>query len=200
MRKLFCLLALGMSLCFVGCGSSRNVERLDANSTTDLSGKWNDTDSRLVAEEMITSCLSSGKVKNLTAEMGRTPTVVIGKVRNKSHEHISVETFIKDMERVIINDGSLDFVASGKEREALREEVIEQRGNATDETAKELGMETGADWMLTGSINTIIDQEGGKAVIFYQIDLELTDLQSHKKIWIGDKKLKKLVSKDAVKL
>lgn len=200
MRKLFCLLALGISLCFVGCGSSRSVERLDAGSTTDLSGKWNDTDSRLVAEEMITDCLASGKIKNLAAEMGRTPTIVIGKVRNKSHEHISVETFIKDMERVIINDGSLDFVASGKERDALREEVMEQRGNATDETAKELGMETGADWMLSGSINTIIDQDGGKAVIFYQVDLELTDLQSHKKIWIGDKKIKKLLSKDAVKL
>ncbi|MCQ2096467.1 MAG: penicillin-binding protein activator LpoB [Fibrobacter sp.] len=200
MRKLFCLLALGLSLCMVACGSSSGVKRIDENSTTDLSGKWNDTDSRLVAEEMITDCLNSGKIKKMAAEMGKTPTVVIGKVRNKSHEHISVETFIKDMERVIINDGSLDFVASGKERDALREEVMNQRGNATDETTKELGMETGADWMLTGSINTIIDQEGGKSVIFYQIDLELTDLQSHKKIWIGDKKIKKFVSKDSVKL
>ena len=200
MRKLFCLLALGLSLCMVACGGSgSSVKRLDENSTTDLSGKWNDTDSRLVAEEMISSCLSSGKVKKLTEEMGRTPTVIINKVRNKSHEHISVETFIKDMERAIINDGSIDFVASGKEREALREEVMNQRGNATDETAKELGMETGADWMLTGSINTIVDQEGGKSVIFYQVDLELTDLQSHKKIWIGDKKIKKFVSKDSVK-
>lgn len=202
MRKIFALLALGMSLCFVACssGGGKSVSRIDANSTTDLSGKWNDTDSRLVADEMITSCLSSGKVAKEIAALGKTPTVVIGKVKNKSHEHISVETFTKDMERALINSGEVDFVANAKERDELRQEVMDQRGNATEETAKELGMETGADWMLTGTINTIIDQEGGKSVIFYQVDLELTDLQSHKKLWIGDKKIKKFISKDSVKL
>ncbi len=200
MRKLFCLLALGCSLCLVACSGGNSVSRIDENSTTDLSGKWNDTDSRLVADEMIQSCLSSGKVAKASAEMGRAPTVVIGKVRNKSHEHISVETFIKDMERVLINSDAIEFVAGGAERDALRQEVMDQRGNATDETTKDLGMETGADWMLTGTINTIVDQEGGKSVIFYQVDLELTDLQSHKKLWIGDKKIKKFVSKSNVKL
>ena len=201
MRKLFTVLALGCALCMVACsGGGKTVARIDENSTTDLSGKWNDTDSRLVADEMITSCLSSARIERLIGEMGRTPTVVIGKVRNKSHEHIRVETFIKDMERALLNSGAVDFVANSNERADLRNEVMDQRGNATEETAKELGMETGADWMLTGAINTIVDQEGGKSVIFYQVDLELTDLQSHKKLWIGDKKIKKFISQDSVKL
>jgi uncharacterized protein (TIGR02722 family) len=185
----------------VACSSGgKSVTRIDEKSTTDLSGKWNDTDSRLVADEMITSCLSSARIEKLIGEMGRTPTVVIGKVRNKSHEHISVETFVKDMERALLNSGTADFVANSSERAELRNEVMDQRGNATEETAKELGMETGADWMLTGTINTIVDQEGGQSVIFYQVDLELTDLQSHKKLWMGDKKIKKFISKDSVKL
>ncbi|MBR4680231.1 penicillin-binding protein activator LpoB [Fibrobacter sp. UWB1] len=201
MRKLFAILALGCSLCMVACSSGgKTVTRIDTNSTTDLSGKWNDTDSRLVADEMILSCLQSPKIEKIIGEMGRTPTVVIGKVRNKSHEHISVETFIKDMERALLNSGAADFVANSAERAELRSEVADQQGNATEETAKELHQETGADWMLTGTINTIVDQEGGQSVIFYQVDLELTDLQSHKKLWMGDKKIKKFISKDSVKL
>ena len=201
MRKLLTILALGCSLCMVACSSGgKSVTRIDEKSTTDLSGKWNDTDSRLVADEMITSCLSSARIEKMIGEMGKTPTVVIGKVRNKSHEHISVETFVKDMERALLNSGAVDFVANSSERAELREEVMDQRGNATEETAKALGMEAGADWMLTGTINTIVDQEGGQSVIFYQVDLELTDLQSHKKLWMGDKKIKKFVSKDSVKL
>lgn len=201
MRKLFTVIALGCSLGLVACagGNGKTVSRIDAESTTDLSGKWNDTDSRLVADEMIGSCLSSPKIDKLISSMDHTPTVVVGKVKNKSHEHISVETFTKDMERALLNSGAVDFVANSDERAELRQEVLDQRGNATEETAKELGMETGADWMMTGTINTIVDQEGGKSVIFYQIDMELTDLQSHKKLWIGDKKIKKFVSKDAVK-
>ncbi|MCQ2104852.1 MAG: penicillin-binding protein activator LpoB [Fibrobacter sp.] len=202
MRKIFALLALGLSLCFVACssGGGSKVTRIDANSTTDLSGKWNDTDSRLVADEMIMDCLTRPWYDKMSAELGRVPTVVIGNVRNKSHEHISVETFVKDMERALINSGKADFVANATERQELRQEVMDQRGNATAETTKELGMEQGADLMLTGTINSIIDQEGGKSVVFYQIDLELTDLQTHKKLWLGDKKIKKFVSKDAVKL
>lgn len=201
MRKIFTILALGCSLCLVACagGNGKSVSRIDAESTTDLSGKWNDTDSRLVADEMIGSCLSSAKIDRLINSMDHTPTVVIGKVRNKSHEHISIETFTKDMERALLNSGAVDFVANAQERNELRQEVMDQRGNATEESAKELGMEQGADWMLTGTINTIVDQEGGQSVVFYQVDMELTDLQSHKKLWIGDKKIKKFISKDAVK-
>ncbi len=201
MRKLLSVLALGCALGLVACGGGgKSVTRIDENSTTDLSGKWNDTDSRLVAEEMINSCLHSAKIERIIGEMGKTPTIVIGKVRNKSHEHISVETFVKDMERTLLNSEAVDFVANSAERAELREEVMDQRGNATEETSKSMGMETGADWMLTGTINTIVDQEGGKSVIFYQVDLELTDLQSHKKLWMGDKKIKKFISQDSVKL
>ena len=133
MRKLFTVLALGCALCMVACSSGgKTVTRIDTNSTTDLSGKWNDTDSRLVADEMITSCMTSAKIEKVIAELGKTPTVVIGKVRNKSHEHISVETFIKDMERALLNSGAVDFVANSAERAELREEVMDQRGNATD--------------------------------------------------------------------
>ncbi len=133
-------------------------------------------------------------------QKGANPTVVIGKVRNKSHEHINIETFIKDMERALINSGTVDFVANAAMRDELRDEIASQAGNATEETRKDAGQEIGADLMLTGSLNSIIDQDGGEQVIFYQIDLELIDLQSHRKVWIGDKKIKKYISRDAVKL
>lgn len=202
MSKLFkvCLLA---SLAFlVGCSSGgKKVTRIDSNSVTDLSGAWNDTDSRLVSDEMITDCLSRPWYDNMIqSKGGAVPTVVIGKIANKSHEHISIETFVKDMERALINSGRVDFVANAQERAELRNELASQAGNATEETQKQAGQEIGADLMLTGTISSIVDQEGGDQVVYYQIDLELTDIQSHRKVWIGDKKIKKFVSKDSVKM
>jgi penicillin-binding protein activator len=192
------LLAVGI-VALVGCG--KTVKRIDSSSVTDLSGRWNDTDSRLVAEEMLADCLNRAWYQNKVQEKnGQLPTIVVGQVRNKSHEHINVETFIKDMERTLINSGKVDFVANQTEREELRNEVASQSGNATDESRKESGQEVGADLMLTGSLNSIVDQEGGEQVIFYQIDLVLTDIQSHKKLWIGDKKIKKYIKKSGLKL
>lgn len=201
MSKLLKVIALCSLAFLVACGDGgKKVSRIDENSTTDLSGAWNDTDSRLVADEMINDCLNRPWYNNMTQKLGTNPTVVVGKIKNKSHEHISVETFTKDMERALINSGMVDFVASADERAELRAEVADQMGNATEETRVEAGQETGANLMLTGTINTIVDQEGSKQVIFYQVDLELTDLQTHKKVWIGDKKIKKYISKANVKM
>ena len=199
MKLLGKVLLASALIALVGCG--KTVKRVESDSVTDLSGKWNDTDSRLVAEEMLTDCLNRPWYANmLQAKGGQLPTVVVGQVRNKSHEHINVETFIKDMQRTLINSGKVEFVANAEERAELRDEVASQSGNATEETRKEARQETGADLMLTGTLNSIVDQEGGEQVIFYQIDLELTDIQSHKKLWIGDKKIKKYIEKSGLKL
>ena len=43
-------------------------------------------------------------------------------------------------------------------------------------------------------ISSIEDHESGKAVYYYQVDLSLTDLETNEKVWLGQKKLKKVVA------
>jgi hypothetical protein len=109
------------SFLVAGCGTK--VTRIDANETTDLSGAWNDTDSRLVAEEMIADALSHPWTSNFAGETGRAPAVIVGTVRNFSHEHINMNTFIADMERALVNSGRIEFVASKIGRASCRERV-----------------------------------------------------------------------------
>jgi len=188
------LLFCGIVLVLSGC-ESVSVKRMDSAEVVDLSGNWNDTDSRLVSEEMIKDCLSRPWVSQVTAKIGKPPVVIVGTVLNQSREHINIQTFTKDLERALINSGQVDFVASKTERDELREERVEQAKHSSEQTAKETGQETGADFMLKGVINTITDQIEGKSVIFYQVNLELIDLKSNRKAWIGDKKIKKFVEK-----
>jgi uncharacterized protein (TIGR02722 family) len=188
------------SLMLWGCAST-NVKRVETDKVIDLSGKWNDTDSRLVSEEMIQDALNRPWHKNfLRAHNGKLPVVIVGTVRNRSHEHINTSTFIKDLERALINSGEVDFVADSTQREELRDEIKEQASHSSVETAKEAGEETGADFMLKGEINTIRDKIEGEEVMFYQVDLELIDIQSHKKVWIGDKKIKKYITQSRLSL
>jgi len=172
------------------------VERVDPGKTIDLSGRWNDTDSRLVAEAVIKDALDRPWVPNFTQRhQGRQPTVIVGTVVNKSAEHISIETFTKDLERELTNSGRVTFVASRGEREEVRQERLDQQTQSSQQTAKGLGKETGADYMLKGTINTIQDQQGGTHVVFYQVTLEMIDLETNAKVWFGDKKIKKVIAK-----
>jgi penicillin-binding protein activator len=199
-RSLFSI-AFGLcALAFIaGCGG-KTVTRLDANSTTDLSGEWNDTDSRLVAEEMIGDCLSRPWYTNKFANKTPVPTIIVGDLRNMSHEHINVETFINDIQRSLINSGKVEFVANKFERGQVRSEKEDQAEHASADTRKEQNQETGADLMLSGSINTIADQEGNKRVMFYQVDLQLIDMKSHVKYWLGSKKIKKYMTRASATL
>jgi uncharacterized protein (TIGR02722 family) len=171
------------------------VTRIDTDQVVDLSGRWNDTDSRMVSEGMVKDCLNHPWLSEHTAAAGKRPVVIVGIVRNQSTEHISVMPFISDIERAYINSGQVDVVAASTERVDIREEREDQQKYADEETVKRFGQELGADYMLNGYISSIADQEEGTKVIYYQVDLTLTNIETNQKVWMGQEKIKKLVER-----
>jgi len=190
-------LALAVAVAYA-CG--KKVRRIDPETTTDLSGFWNDTDSRLVAEDMINDCLTHPWIQQHVMDSEAKPVVIVGIVRNRSMEHIATGTFIRDLERAYVNSGQVRVVANPLEREELRGERQEQQDWASEETRKQLREETGADYMLNGAIDVIVDREGGREVKFYQVDLFLTNIESNERVWIGQTKIKKEISRGSVGL
>jgi penicillin-binding protein activator len=187
------LMLLTMALAMAGCSTS--VTRMDVSEVKDLSGAWNDTDSQQVSEEMIRDVLERPWFNEFSRTQNRQPAVIVGEVVNLSHEHINVNTFVADMERALINSGKVQFVASSTERQEVREERKDQDLNASEDTRKPMGQEKGADFMLKGTINTIIDAEGKTQLRYYQVDLTLISLADNRKVWLGQKKIKKLVER-----
>ncbi len=186
------------SIAISSCSSSKTpvVTRMDETSVTDLSGRWNETDSRITAQEITAELMSHPWYSTFAAENnGKKPVIIVGLITNKSHEHIATETFSKDIEKEMINSGRMKVVQGGAMREELRAERADQQNNASQSTMKKFGLENGADFMLQGTINSIVDQAGGNKTVYYQIDLELSHIQSNEKVWIGDKKIKKMVGK-----
>ncbi len=200
MKRVMTLLSVIALLTVLGCAQqTRSVSRISTDEVTDLRGDWNDTDSRLVAEQMVKDLLYRPWLSNFVSDEDRQPVVIVGTVRNKSTEHIQTETFIKDIERELVNSGKVEFVADAKARKEIRNERMEQQSYASDDSAKRLAAESGADFMLQGTITSNVDAIGGKEAKFYQVDLELINVESNKKVWIGSKEIKKFVQKSKTK-
>ncbi|RYJ42730.1 penicillin-binding protein activator LpoB [Flavobacterium beibuense] len=184
------ILAFVLGIALTNCAP--HVQRVSEDSVTDLSGRWNETDSRLTAEEITAELMSHSWYSTYAAEnSGKKPVIIVGMITNKSHEHIATETFSKDIEKEIINSGRMKLVQAGSMREEIRAERADQQNYASQSTMKKFGLENGADFMLQGTINSIVDQYSKEKTIYYQIDLELTNIQTNDKVWIGDKKIKK---------
>jgi len=197
MKKVFtyALMAGLTASLLTGCGGTQ-VKRVDSTQEIALTDKWNDKDSQLVSEEMITDMLSFPWIRDFRSDNGgEKPTVIIQRVRNKSHEHISADTFLNDLKRAIIRSGDARFVASSDERADVRDERADQELNARN--AKAMGNETAADFALSGSINSFVDQLDGNRVTTYQVDLKLINMETNEEVWNGQKKLKKLQEKSS---
>jgi penicillin-binding protein activator len=191
-RSLLLVLA---ALAVSACGIKR-VSRVDPNSVTDLSGRWNDTDSRLVANELIGQSLGSTWASQYAAaNNGQSPTVIVGEFRNRTMEHIAVGTFVRDLERAYITSGAVKVVASAEERAEVRDERADQQVNASAETRARMAREQGARFMLQGDVQAIQDSEGREKITFYQIDATLIDLESNAKVWVGQHKIKKYIQR-----
>jgi len=188
------ILLISVSL-FIGCSQRKIVQRISTEEAIDLSGRWNDTDSRLVAEQMINDVLARPWLGNFSSLHSQQPVVIVGTVRNLSSEHIDTGTFIRNMERELINSGKVRFVAASDARQEIREERLDQQVYSTEETAARLAAETGANFMLQGTISTIIDTEGRQQVKYYQVDLELINIESNEKVWIGNKEIRKFITR-----
>ncbi len=181
----------------MACSPSKKVTRVSADTQTDLSGRWNDTDARLVAEEMIDDALSRPWYQNFRQANQDVPVAMVGRVRNETMEHIDTEVFTKELERAFVNSGMVDVVAGINETEQLRQVRSDQQRYASIETAAAMGKELGADYLIIGNITSIFDEteNGRESSIFYTVNLEMVDVETSRKVWIGNKKIKKIIER-----
>lgn len=185
-------LAIVASLVLSAC-SQRTVTRVDPDQQIDLSGRWNDVDSKKVANKTVQQFLNSTRYEQYTADNGKTPAIIVGYINNKTSEHIDADNFIKKFEIEIFNSGLADLVESREFRERLREERADQQEFSSPETTAKWGKEYGADLMLFGTMTSETDTYNNKKVVNYIVTLYLTDIETNKRVWYGQEEIKKFI-------
>lgn len=180
-------------LILISISCQRSVTRISPETQIDLSGRWNDADSRMVAEKMINELFTSERFKEYSQENGKKPTIIVGIIKNKTSEHIDAANYIKKFELAIYNSNFADLVESDEFRDKLRQERAEQQDFADPATMARWGKETGADVMLFGEMTSETDTYNKKRVVNYITTLFLTDIETNKRVWYGQHEIKKFV-------
>jgi len=192
------LMMVVMVLLSFGCTSTVDVDRVSAGKNIDLSGSWNDTDIRTVSEELIRNCMKSSWYTRFTKENKRDPVIIVGNFSNLSSERIDTSIITKKMEIALVDSGKFGIVASREEREPMRDELMDQQIYANPQTARKMAMETGADFMLIGSVKTVTDQLKNTTVQTYYVSAELVELETTGKVWLDEATIKKVIKRSTV--
>jgi hypothetical protein len=189
------ILLIGAALLFVGCAQApTNVYRVPPEQEIDLSGRWNDTDSQKVSERMIASCLNAPWIGHFIGDTGEMPVVVVGTIYNKTDEHIASDVFINDLEGAFVQSQQVKVIQGGEALAEIRE-IRQSQLSFTEPDTRRFLRELGADFVLQGTINKITDTDTNRAVYYYQVDLELTDIETVEKVWIDQLPVKKYIEK-----
>lgn len=191
------VLALGA----VGCGPKRQVTRTAADSTEggDLSGYWNDIDAEQVAKAMVQQCVESPWASNFQSENGGKKPVIklMGVIKRTDDRNVNTDFFAKQLERTLLNSGRVRVVAAYGQDSINVAERDRQATHAADESAKSHQMELGSDFTLQTWVNSQNETDGGgKSVRAYLVNMELVNVETNEKVWIGEHRIRKLVNQD----
>jgi penicillin-binding protein activator len=185
---MFSLLGLGG----MGCTPAFEGEYSDPAKVEIVDDRWNETDARRTAEEMIKDCLSGAWLKEFTDEnKGKKPVVMVDELQNKTQEHIDTQAITEQIRTELVNSRSVKFI-NAERRQKVADEIQYQNSGAVDPAmAKKLGKQYGADFMLGGVMSDSVHTQGGLKVITYQINIALTNLTTTEMVWTKQFNIKK---------
>lgn len=189
------VLALGA---LSGCSNENwRVERKDPAAQTDVNYAFNDQDAREIFDKMTADCLSKPWIDHWMASSGgNRPIIFLGNVRNNTQEYINTELFTDEIQRELINSGRVRVKAEKDAREELRDERLDTKYN-DPETIKAVAMELNADFALVGAVNDNQQRSGdGRTVVsYYQATMELINVETAEKVWVGIEQIKKVATR-----
>ena len=186
----------------ISCGGpSVHVQRVDAGQTTDLSGKWNDTDADLTSRALVEQCLTAPWLADFNNAEKRRPVLRVRDIVLKVDEHIDPQVFIKSIERLLLNSGKVRVLAQqgAEQASVVKEQAHGQSGLVSADSAPGVGEELGADFVVVVRMATVLDQTEATRIKLYKINFELIHSTSGEKVWIGDHQIKKLITQDRIR-
>ena len=183
----------------VGCAGPRAFTKgsyEDPQTIALLDDRFSENDMQLIAKKMISSLVASN---HLTSTVS-IPVVMVGKMRNRTAEHIDMTMLSDKVKTSLIQSGRFRF-ADAENRKAIAEEYeYQQAGYVDPRQAKAPGSQTSADYLLTGTLTTNIQEVGKDKLVYYKANFQLTNLLTSEIIWSDEKEIRKAYKRRSIGL
>lgn len=159
-----------------GCGPKAFTkgEYDDPTRVALLDDKFNESDLQQMADTIVQAVVSCDSI----VQAGQKPVVAVEKVQNRTEEHIDMVSLTDKIRTALIKSRKVRFI-NKEERATLEDEYqYNESGNVSSATQKKRGKQVGADYILSGSMATNVQEVGNDKLIYYKLTMNLTNLES----------------------
>lgn len=195
------LLYMTVALAFLAltsCGPKAFVkgEYDDVNRENLLNDQWSETDMQKAVQDLVASLMNSAAI----AQAKKMPIVMVANLQNKTSEHIDTQS-IMDMVRVeLMKSGKVGFIDKEARQDIADEYNYQNSGMVSQETKKGPGGQVGADFMINGRLDSIVQEVGKDKSVYYKLTLNMTNIKSSMITWSDQKQIRKTFKKKTIGL
>ena len=186
------LLIIIISL-LAGCGPTIRYEIKDEETVT--GSDWSAKDLKDVSEYMTASINKSTYIMNLQKNSEKPRWMLSKDLKNETDEHVNTRTIMEKIRTRLINEGVANFVDDQAIEDILNQLKLQQSGLFDNKTAAQVGKLVGAKLVLRGTIYSIRKKSDRQDIIYYNITLQLVNIQTGEIIWTDEKEIQRLTSK-----
>lgn len=195
----FLILLLPLALIATSCGPRAFVKgEYDENVEEEnlMNDRWSETDMQKTVKFLVDSMTKHRSIRGAR----RPPIVMVTRLQNKTSEHIDTQN-IMDMFRVeLTNNAYISFVDKEARGDIADEYKYQNSGNVSETTKKGPGGQIGADFILNGRLDSIVQEVGSRKTVYYKITMNLTNLKTGLITWTNHKQIRKKYKKRRIGL
>lgn len=192
MVRIFSVVLIAAVVGLSGCASK--VGYGDATARETVNTDFGSTDLQMIAAKMVDDMLVFPPIVQMTAT--RRPVAFVDTIKNKTVEHIDMESVTDTIQSKLLNSGKFRFVDMTVV-ERVRQQLDYQSGSGLVDanTAVAMGRQIGAEFMLYGNMSSIVKKDGSTKDVYYKFTLKLLNLQTGIIEWSNEKEIRKTRSK-----
>jgi hypothetical protein len=171
-----------------GCAGGQHVRYQDPGKVETLNAEWGSTDLQSTADRMVGSL-----IRHPVIATGNRPVIQVSTVKNKTTEHIDTKSVTDKIRTALIKTGMVRMTAVSDANREILENLDYQSGSGvvSKKTAKSVGKQIGADYLLYGEIDSIVKSEGRSQDVYYKFTLNLVDVETGIIEWSDEKEIRK---------
>lgn len=161
-----------------------------------MNDQWSETDMQVVVKTMVESMVNHPAIAKAT----NPPILMVTNLQNKTNEHIDTQN-IMDLVRVdLSNTGKVAFIDKEAREDIASEYDYQDSGMVEEKTKKGPGGQIGADYIVNGRLDSIVQEVGKEKTVYYKLTLNMTNLKTGVVTWTNKKEIRKAYKKRTIGL
>ncbi|MDD5169706.1 MAG: penicillin-binding protein activator LpoB [Syntrophales bacterium] len=179
--------------CCAGCGAT--VKSSISDDETVTGSDWSARDLKEVSDYMVLSINRAPFLKRPAATGDATRWMLAKDLKNDTDEHVNTRTIMEKIRTGLIKNGTAVFVDDQAVSDILNQLKLQQSGLFDNSSAARVGRLVGAKMILRGTISSIRKRTSRTDIIYYNITLQVVNIETGEILWTDEKEIQRLTQK-----